>query len=148
MDEEVVKLIGENKCLYRGTTNKGFELRKTNRTYFGRRSSGELITCTTLSLLYAMVSGGQRCLTDYSRERDVHPLLLAIDPSNYRDNVRLGLEYLAPGSTSNEIEIVGEIDFKDIVVVDSLDKLHKVHPNLDGSEIDYFRRKYLLEMPV
>jgi hypothetical protein len=84
-----------------------------------------------------MICGLGRCKHDYAYY-NAKPILLAIDTQKYADQMKIGLE-----GEGHEIEIEGKIDFKDVTVVDSLEKLLEVCPHAKDFEIDGFKREYL-----
>lgn len=123
--------------LYRGTNSFDFEAQSNKEFYSGRITSEDKhITSTSTLLMYAMVNGSNRCKTTCYKRENAKPVLLAIRAENYTSSLEKGLE-------PPEIEINGKIDWKDITVVDSLDKLAQVCPNAHPNVVNYFKEHYL-----
>lgn len=122
--------------LFRGTSDVIFERTKQLGFYYGRKSFGSYITSASSDAMSAMISGKNRCLCAYYTQFKAKPVLIAIKPDNYSDSLRKGLE-------ACETEIAGKIDFKDVIHIDSIEKLLGINPLLKEEEIEYFRRFYL-----
>jgi len=144
MDRETRDIILEQRYLYRGTNDFDFKQRQEKGFYYGQKN-GDYVTSTNIVLIYAMVAGVNRCKTAWYQQNNAKPILLAVDIQKYLDQMSLGLEFMGPRALASEIEVSGKIDFNDIVVVDSLDRLLEVCPHARQGEIDFFKREYLLE---
>lgn len=138
MDETLRKQILEQRYLYRGTNEIDFKYRKKDGFYTGRNTStGYSEISTSRFLLQAMICGEARSrIVSYTRlDEDPKPLLMAIKTNNYIDVMKKGLE-------SEEIEIHGFIDLKDVIEVRSVDQLVEVCPHLTGVELEFFKKYY------
>lgn len=144
MDGRTRDIILEQGYLYRGTNDFIFRQRKEKGFYYGRKNS-DYVTSTNIVLGYAMVAGFNRCKDSWLSQNNAKPILLAIDIQKYLDQMETGLEFAGPRALNSEIEISGKIDFDDVVVVDSLDRLLEVCPHAKQGEIDFFKREYLFE---
>lgn len=123
------------KLLFRGTNTVHFNQRKELMgVYCGTRMFNSYRTSATPDLMNALVSGDNRCDDIYYQHLDAKPILIAINAEKYRQ--KAGLE-------NSEIEIHGLIDFKDIIVIKSIDDLLKVCPNARDEEIDFFKKYYV-----
>ncbi len=132
-----VKEYLKQAYLFRGTTDVQFNFRRSGDFYYGCGNSRQgYSTSTSLNPVYAIFCGVGRC-KDFESAK---PMLLTIKPDNYLDSMREGLEF---GTIGSEIEILGKIDFKDIVVVDSLDKFLEVYPNATPKGIRAFQENIL-----
>ncbi|MFH1503658.1 MAG: hypothetical protein ABIE36_03300 [Candidatus Diapherotrites archaeon] len=138
MDERIKNIILRQGHLYRGTNDLDFSLRKDEGIYFGVKRNGGVgyITCTSVNLLKAIINGANRCGTEDYKRRNAKPVLLAINPEKYINSMELGLE-------SGEVEIRDRIDFKDIIVINSLDNFLRFSPDAKQREIDLFKLRYL-----
>lgn len=133
---ELKETILKQGYLYRGTYDSIFKLKQeSGHLYYGRTENGRKTTSTGGSLIYAMVYGVRTCRNH--PEENAKPVLLAIAVEKYINSIRDGLE----GPSETKIE--GMIDWEDIVVVDSLDKLLRVCPGAHPKAVDYFKEHYL-----
>ena len=136
---EEVKEYLRNAHLFRGTTDIMFNLRKDEGFYYGCAHNRQgYFTSTSLNPIYALICGISRC-KDFNEWEHAKPLLMAIKPDKYLDSMREGLE------RGKEIEILGKIDFKDIIIIDSLEKLLGFHPNATRRAIKLFQENILGE---
>ncbi len=132
------KKNSKEPLLYRGTNNIDLENRKKQGFYYGIFSSSDekYFTSTSPDLMYALISGKNRCETLWYVQNKAKPVLIAINPKNY-------LKSLSPGLESCEILIDEKISFDDIKVIDSLEKLVESYQSPRKEEIEYFKRFYL-----
>jgi len=122
--------------LFRGTNDMTFERTKQLGFYYGLKYFDSYITSASPDAMSAMVSGKNRCMCAYYMQFKAKPVLIAIKPDNYSNSLRKGLE-------NCEIEIIGKIDFKNVIRIDSIEKLLSINPLLKKEEIEYFRTFYL-----
>ncbi len=83
-----------------------------------------------------MLSGVQRCKTDYAHIEEARPLLVAVKTDNY-------LGVMRPGIEGTEVEVLGKINFNDVIIIDSLDVLKKIKPDVNDVEIEEFKSSFL-----
>ena len=146
MDAETRAVILEQGHLYRGTNDFYFkQIQDLYGIYFGiQHGTKGPTTSTSIDLLQAMICGYRR-IDVQTLPKETKPLLLVIDAPIYIDRMGPGIEFQGPRTGCSEIEIHGPIDFEDITIIDSLEKLLKFCPQVRLGEINCFRRNYLFE---
>ncbi|HME87099.1 MAG TPA: hypothetical protein VKE88_01695 [Candidatus Nanoarchaeia archaeon] len=156
LDDSLKMLLKEKEFLFRGTNTYSFDRTKTKSgMYFGRHNGETDVTSTTLSLYNAMVNAHTRA--DSSHSRGGAPMLIAINAVPYLNRITKGLEWATYRKKEDgivepdEYEIHGQIDLRDIQILDNLDVVKKFAAPLttDGEETmkrlfdTFILRKYL-----
>jgi len=116
MGSNLIKVLRDQKYLFRGTHEKAYKIKEKFGYYYGRSNSiGDFFTSTSLDLVHAMFYGKHRWKQYNYRDPDLEdkskPLLLAISSKNYETQ---------KGTEGTEILLKGKIDFKDIIKIESL----------------------------
>ena len=128
----------KDKYVFRGTNTHAFRICKEMSFYYGIFSPQEdtYLTSTSFDLLDAMINGVGRCNDWFHLSEGAKPVLVAIKFGNYK--------YREGEEGPIETEILGKIDFNDVVVINSLDKLKEIYlPN--KAETEFFLKYHNLE---
>ena len=90
-------------------------------------------------MLDAMISGLGRLNSDWMHyPKGARPVLLAINAEKYIQKMEKGIE-------PSEFEIIGKIDYSDIVLLDSQERLLEFYPQAKSKtrEMEFFVKNYL-----
>ena len=145
LDKKAKEEILKQRYLFRGTNDIAFNDKRNTSFYFGRKEWRDgriqLVTSLTPDALYAMISGLGRLNSDWMHyPKGAKPVLLAINTEKYIRKLEKGVE-------PSEFEIIGKIDYSDIVLLDSqeilLEFYLKANKKCKRHEMEFFLKKYL-----